>query len=261
MTASSQDNRELRQYLLGLLPESKREAVDQRVLIDSEFYEELQATEDELVDEYLSGRLNDHERKQFESHFLIGSERQNKVMFGRSWQSVLENLNVEVPATNSRPGFLSSFRVATASWRTAVVVTFSLAGLLGLSSVWFAHRWKRPASTTPQIIGVTLTSGASRSVEQPTARLPQPPANSTVNVELEVSKNTHPAYKVDLTKEREGIRRYDDLSAQPKDGHFVVNVPVDAALLDPGDYTFELQGTSESSQSDFLGTYHLRVTR
>jgi hypothetical protein len=261
MTASSKDKLELRHYLLGLLAESKRESVDQRVLTDAEFYEELEATEDELIDEYLSGGLNDQERKQFELHFSISSERQNKVRFARGWQSLLENVNVEVPAANSRFAFLSSFRAASATWRTALVVTFSLAGLLGLSSVWFAYRLKRPTSTVPQVIGVTLSSGASRGLEQPTTRLPQPPANSTVNVELEVTKNTHPAYKVDLSKEREGIKRYDDLSAQPKDGHFVVNVPVDAKLLDPGDYTFELQGTSESSQSDFLGTYHLRVTR
>jgi len=261
MTASSNENHELRQYLLGLLPESERDVVDQRVMTDSEFFAELEAMEDELVDEYLSGQLNDQERKQFELHFSIGSERQNKVRFGRSWQSVLENSPVEVSAAHGRFGFLSSFRAATTSWRTALVVTFSLAGLLGLSSVWFASRWQRPTSTIPQVIGVTLASGAARSVEQPTTRLTQPPANATVNVELEVQKNSHPAYKVDLSKEREGIKRYDDLSAQPKDGHFIVNVPVDAALLDPGDYTFELQGTSESSQPDFLGTYHLRVTR
>ena len=173
MAASSKNNLELRQYLLGLLTESKRETVDRRLLTDSEFNEELETTEDELVDEYVSGELNAQERKQFESHFLIGSERQNKVRLARSWQSLPQNSNA---ATSGRFAFLSSFREASASWRTALVVTFSLAGLLGLSSVWFAYRLKRPTSTVPQVIGVTLTSGASRGLEQsPRARLTTAP--------------------------------------------------------------------------------------
>jgi hypothetical protein len=41
----------------------------QRMLTDSAFYEEFLATEDDLVDQYVSGTLTDEERRQFEVTF------------------------------------------------------------------------------------------------------------------------------------------------------------------------------------------------
>src|SRR5437867_6219130 len=98
------DGDDLRRYLLGSLAEKLRKPLEQRVLTDSRFYEELLATEDDLVDEYLAGQLNEQERLQFESHFSILEERQRKVRFGRTLRDYLDSFPVADPQEEHQGG-------------------------------------------------------------------------------------------------------------------------------------------------------------
>lgn len=61
---------ELRRYLLGELPLEEEVLAEQRLFLDSDYVEALQAVEDELIDEYLADELVGSERERFEKHFL-----------------------------------------------------------------------------------------------------------------------------------------------------------------------------------------------
>ncbi|HBR57998.1 MAG TPA: hypothetical protein DEA22_11115, partial [Blastocatellia bacterium] len=50
---------ELRRFLLGLVEsESEREAIELRLLQDPDFLEELEASEDDIIEDYVDGSLS-----------------------------------------------------------------------------------------------------------------------------------------------------------------------------------------------------------
>src|ERR1044072_1838145 len=84
MTLYSENNNELRQYLLGDLTEEARRRVEQRLLTEPDFLEELLAGEEELIDDYVGNELSDDERLKFERHFLCTKERRQQLSFARA---------------------------------------------------------------------------------------------------------------------------------------------------------------------------------
>ena len=58
--------------------------LEERLLANSAFYEELLIVEDELVDEYFADELANSERESFETHFMLAPERQQKARFARN---------------------------------------------------------------------------------------------------------------------------------------------------------------------------------
>jgi anti-sigma factor RsiW len=84
MTLHLENENELRQYLLGDLTEEARRRVEQRLLTEPDFLEELLAGEEELIDEYVGDELSGDERLKFERHFLGTPERRRQLSFARA---------------------------------------------------------------------------------------------------------------------------------------------------------------------------------
>ncbi|HKO42390.1 MAG TPA: CHAT domain-containing protein [Pyrinomonadaceae bacterium] len=75
----------LRQYLLGeSLDEERRRAIEERLLTDDDYYEQLEIAEDELIQQYLGDDLNATERASFEQNFISTDERRQKFVVARS---------------------------------------------------------------------------------------------------------------------------------------------------------------------------------
>src|SRR6185437_4105078 len=83
----------LRQYLLGDLPPAEMAALEERLLTDTVFYDELLMVEDELIDQYLSGEQSQAERESFEAYFALAPERQQKLRFARALKKYLNRTN------------------------------------------------------------------------------------------------------------------------------------------------------------------------
>ncbi len=62
----------LRQFLLGLSPTAEAERLEGAVLEDDDYFGQLTAAEDDLIDDYALGRLSKRERVHFEEHFARG---------------------------------------------------------------------------------------------------------------------------------------------------------------------------------------------
>ena len=77
----SKDEVFVRQYLLGVLPETESDQLEQRSLEDEAFFEEIQEIEDELIEDFAGGALTEQERIQFEEYFLCSPERREKLRF------------------------------------------------------------------------------------------------------------------------------------------------------------------------------------
>ena len=79
------DPNRLRHYLLGELTEEEHLApIEERLLVDDDFFEEFQLVKDDLIDEYVKDELTAQERQHFEQHFLTTSERREHVRHAQS---------------------------------------------------------------------------------------------------------------------------------------------------------------------------------
>ena len=246
---------ELRQYLLGSLPESQQQRVEQRLLTDSKFFEELMANEDELIDQYLSKRLSERERRQFEAHFSLSKDHQQKIQFGHVLRTYLQSrFEPRVERSVSKPLF-GSFQHQHSALVFALILIVCF-GALGLAWLIF----KRQVQTTPGSYAavVTLVPGSVRS-EGALQRVKQAPENSAVQFKLELGTSEYPQYKVVLFREDQFLTSFEHLNAQNEAGHFIVTMTVDSGILKPGDYQVRVDGISGNGQNEFKDQYRFRV--
>jgi len=87
MLSIGDDEVTVRQYLLGKLSAEDREEFERRYFSDEELFDKLQAGEDDLIDDYLSGNLSQADAGMFHQNFLIGSKRQRQLRIGKAWRN------------------------------------------------------------------------------------------------------------------------------------------------------------------------------
>src|SRR5690348_12422503 len=146
----------IRRFLLGELASREREPVEERLLTDEAFLNQVEAAEDDLVDDYVHGKLSSAQKEEFEKYFLSARERQEHVHFSRALQSVLSEddqiskLNTATPFVAARPSFWSGVfsRPVLAAALTVSVL------LLAVALVWFGvMRPSREESASKQSNG------------------------------------------------------------------------------------------------------------
>src|SRR5215831_473685 len=159
---SVQDREAVRRYLLGQMTEADLPQVEERLMYDSELYEELHMLEDEIVDEYVKGEISDDDRKSFEDYFLQSSEHQEKLHFARAFHQYVDQAvdeptssaagaAVEVPVGERAPAGRDRPAVGRRVWSWpfqrpafnhafAAVVVIAVAGI-----AWVGLRSLRPA--------------------------------------------------------------------------------------------------------------------
>ena len=143
----------VRRYLLGELTGSDQESYEEKFMSGETSLTEIEAAEDELLDEYLAGRLTESERAQFEQHFLSTPERQQKLRFAKVFRRyVASHPPAAARVADSRiPPSL--FNLQHWSARIAIVVLFSV-----MAGVWF---YLRSRNETPSFATVTLSLSPS----------------------------------------------------------------------------------------------------
>lgn len=158
MTPTPEVQQRLRRYLLGQLSDDAREEVERDLMSGGdELFQELLIAEDEIIDEYLSGKLDSAERQRFQGHFLATPERHEKLKFGHALSRYLSSHAEDTPERQpvafewTRPLFSSPWRVAVAAvilvaiglgvWRVFFHQSEVDKGLLALNA---AYREQRP---------------------------------------------------------------------------------------------------------------------
>lgn len=95
---SPPDDRDLVNYLLGLLPEEEAERLDEASVVDDAVAARLCGIEDDLVDSYVTSRLDQNTRCQFEAFYLKSPRRREKVKFARRFLTAVDRASVSLPA-------------------------------------------------------------------------------------------------------------------------------------------------------------------
>jgi hypothetical protein len=97
----------IRRYLLAAVTEDEREQIETRLMVDDDFFQQINLVEDELVDEYLDQVLSPGDRLRFEDIFLCAPERQHKLRFSKA---------LRIYATNTAQAKASENRPEKAAW-------------------------------------------------------------------------------------------------------------------------------------------------
>lgn len=271
LDAKEQDT--IRQYLLGQLPQEDSARLEERLLSDSDFFEELLIAEEELIDEYLGGDLSQAERPGFETHFLVAPERQGKLRFGRALHQYMdaaassellkdyaaENLSDENPDV-AKPPPKRGFSFLPFS---NPLVSYSLAAVAVL--IIFAFSWvalknvRTPLRNPGNVLAVALEPGLTRDSGE-IKKFTNPPDSDTIRLQLALPDNQYQSYKAVLQNSNGDILlTKSNIKAQSANGHPALQVDLIPNLIPPGDYRITVSGLTADGNSESVSSYSFRV--
>ena len=234
MIATPEIQYQIRRYLLGELDDRARAEVEQRLLSDGEVFEELLVAEDEIIDDYASGRLDPEERSDFEAHFLATPERQQKLRFARALHRHAMTLANE-RETVKQPVIRSlCFSRPWLSWAATAVAVLALI----VGTVWFLRSRTVPPKTFATL---TLIINQSTRAEGASAALVKLPLGvDALKIFLRLPGSVPPAsrYRVVLEAD-DGETRPLVIADQVGDSLAVV---IPATQLKRGQYVLKLFG-------------------
>ena len=277
MQLDYKEQESLRKYLLGILPPGEIAALEERLLTDAVFYDELLMVEDELIDQYLSGEQSPAERESFEAHFALAPERQQKVRFARALKKYLSSTNeaeakdviiaepssselvsVADPDKSQRPFFPFLQRNPILAYSLAA--TFVL--VIGIVSWTTLNRLKNPGSDEPgQVLAVVLTPGLSRSVDGgEIKKISIPPGTDTLQLQLELPKAEYATYRAEvLRSDRTMVSMIEGLRPATATANKSITVPLSASLFKRDDYSVKLGGKRPDGIYEDVASYVFRV--
>jgi len=241
-----QAEREIRDYLLGALPAERLQNVEQRILADDEFHQEIEIAEEELLDDYVRGRLPPQERRLFEEHFLASPLRRQRLKFARAFQ---EKLNSPAPATPR------AFLARSADlYRYALVASLILAAFLGSVS-YRASKTIQEERDSAAVLRRDLEDARRQLAQQvpnsilqadlvpngarggPQLRFSIPKGTYAIRFVLVVPLNIRGTARVDLLNDAGQLILYQQGNLIERSGdHNIVSAMIESKYLKPGDY-------------------------
>lgn len=145
----------LTRFLLDAVDERERAEVEDRLLSETEFYEQMLGREAELTDAYVRGELSHAERKRFEKSFFASRDRRKRVEFAQGLadsatllkrkESTKPDSAVALVTTQSRGWLASLFAQRPAVGYALAAALLMVIGVTG----WFAFERMR-ARVEPQ---------------------------------------------------------------------------------------------------------------
>lgn len=247
--------REIRDYLLGVLPEKQREEIEQRLFSDDDFHLEVEIVEEELFDDYLQNRLLELERRLFETHFLASPLRRQRLQFARAFNDKISS-KTEVPVTPALPLPARSFTARLYPY--ALAACFLLMAVLGTldyrlsrsvqeehdKAVSLARQLEnagRQAQVVPKsIFQAELVPKGSRSGPQPQLIIPKDIL--ALQFRLVVPANFRGPAQIDLLNDAgQSIFSQQGGQIERAGNQSLVSALIEARYLPPGDYLLRLR--------------------
>jgi len=225
---------ELRLWLLGLLPEQESRSFEERLITDSELYEELFIVEEELIDDYIAGRLSADERKAFESYFMNSPERQEQFRIANALRVYIGD--AKVTDVKRRWPF------AAMSLAAAAVVIAALV-------------WIGPGSTGKSYNAVLTPGGPTREGGIAQQQITIPPDTDTLDLDLKLTRNDFQKYRATLLNSDGGTIQITDNPPGP-----TLRFSVKTEQTPPGEYRLKVDGINADGTSESADSYRFIVT-
>lgn len=272
---SNEEREAIRQYLLGRAPEAELTGLEERIISEDSFYEEVLIAEDDLIDQYLSGALSDPERTGFVSHFLVTNERLEKFRFSKNLRKYLDAQATTAPVVAQEP-FSSARKSTQRNWFGSLfpgmshpacrplLMAASLLVVVGLSWIVLSNLLSEQPGGSGDLVIAKLNPGRTRDGGE-TSRISIPPGQDAVQLQLvlEVSTHGYQTYHAELKsiENTSSLLSRDRLSSEVDGAQRIVKVDVPADILEGGDYFVTLSGIGEAGTREIAGQYSFRIIK
>jgi hypothetical protein len=281
MKETDEEEKVLRQYLLGELDEADQERVEELFLSDPSFQERLLITEDELVEDYLADELSQAEKVLFTNHFLATPEQRRKLGIADSLQRYIAALPVPpAPASGDevlQPGARKSRIKNQPFWRNPLVfapVSFALLLLMALVAVWqvgiqqqrnrFAEIRRQFEQVNNQPVDATAPSILLTPLKVRGGGVPSTSLNAD-NADrqlwLQLITEEYQNYQVVLQKDgdTEQLPLSDRRAVVTPHGK-AIPLRIPSRVLTPGVYIVKLNGIAGGGRIEEVGEYSFQLT-
>jgi hypothetical protein len=261
------EEQRMRSFLLGTLPESTRQLIEEEFFENEETYEQLIDALNDLIDEYVRGGLNDTERKHVETYVLSSADNQRRL---RLAQALARREMAATPRWRRAESWRGGFWIRPAAFLTAASLAIAsvsaiawlalenrrLRGNLQAALNPSAQPTLRPTPAAPAIATVILYPQLSRSANHvPEVTLPLNAALLKINLATE---EVFPSYTV--TVEAAGRGRIWTASGLARAADGTVTVWLPAEIVSTGSYELVLAGMRDG-RSELLGSFPCTVVR
>lgn len=130
---SPPDDRQLVQYVLGLLSAEETDRLDEITMVDEEVAARLHAAENDLVDGYVRGTLDGETLERFKSYYMASPRRRSQVRFAASFVSAVDRAAVDLDQArdqNEAASPASSPRLVWKLWAVAALLVMAFGALM-----------------------------------------------------------------------------------------------------------------------------------
>jgi hypothetical protein len=267
----SPDPHATRRYLLGQADEEEAERLEREYLGSQEAADRLADAEQDLIEDYLDGRLAAPDREQLERHYLASPAHRTRVELARHLRRAAAAARTEAHGASVRTGSLPYGRLALAAGL-----------LLAIGAAWFstnrpaiAPPVNQPAVTTrepapsvpesapvpaPRMFAMSLSPAGTRSAgESPSLRVPGGTDVILLRLEGEGGREAVVASRVVVRLvSGEEIWQGPAIADADLPPGVLAHAEIPAERLSPDDYVVVLFATDEGAERERY-RYFLRV--
>lgn len=245
MDANEPNDATIRAYLLGQMKSDDLvQRIDELMLCNDKFSENIDVIEDEIIEEYVEGTLSAAEQKAVESHFLRPQERQRKLdevrLFTRCFSAAARNSLGEVQKATIRPHVTFSM-LSQSRLRFGMYVGIAAVALLTLLSGYlFLSRRQLEAEVLRSNDNLVQERERSSILSQqirtapaivlPSRQLQTAPASGLPGRLLLAESVVAPPQSLLLSLVQPGVRRSDETLPELRISAGTTNIHVEIAL-------------------------------
>jgi hypothetical protein len=248
MALSTNDQNIIRDYLLGRLADDEQQKIEERLMVEDDFFDEFESSKDELVEQYCAGELGKKERVWFENHYLASTEGRQRYELALTLEAVklpvYSHPPMPQPALFERiTSFFKRQPWAMASATSAVLVVI-------VAGVWLSR------SQGPTITGPTLTSKLTNREggDLPPPRVQLPSDAGALKLRLLLPRPSKPGvrYRADLDNKTE--QQHVEVVTSDAES---VSVEIRASLIPSGEYGLILIAINPDGTEDQIPGQYL----
>ena len=217
-----------RDYLLGRLPETDAESLENRMLQDEELFVTLRSIEDDLFDDLARGALSDAERHAFLQRYNDPA----RIAFARA----LARRGPNVTAMPAR-------RWMAWGAAAAAIIVVGLAAIFSRTPESQSTTTARVVAPVARTVAVNIALATSRSAGQAQQIALPRDASALLQIRLD-PQDRFDSYTVALTS-RANIWQAGNLHAVQRNGDLILSAVVPASQLPEGSYELAVRGGDE----------------
>jgi|SRR5215213_4709977 len=281
MSTIGNDQDSIRQYLLGLLNEEQRERLEERMMVDREYREEVLIVEEELLEDYLDNNLSAENKQRLLSHWRSTPEQDRRLeiaeALGRHCSNALPAYPDPVVIPSPVP-VQKEREIAEVKHHYRRAVLYAVAAVflvMVMGGLWLLfYRGKAGRDFNEELTYLNRDSSAKKpdltfvlpplALRDKGATLPMisaPLGSQIIELWLTLAPDEHKSYQVAL-KSLATSNQYiiSDLEVDLRSAGRGIPLKVPGAVLTPGDYLVEVSGVTTDGRLESVADYSFRVT-